>query len=108
MNKRRKNYLPSLVLILVLWGLLGGLIFWVEPELVKDIIMPGLYLPFFVLFLPASFFTLALVLNHTRRGLIMAVGLSLYLSLRIYEMANILNILLIFGIAIAVDRYLDG
>ena len=80
----------------------------VEPELVQDIVVPGLYLPFFVLFLPASFFTLALIFNHSRRGLIVAIGLSLYLGLRIYEMANMLNILLIVGMAIAIDRYLDS
>jgi len=94
--------------MLVLWGLLGGLIFWVEPELVKDIIVPGLYLPFFLIFLPASFFSLSLLFNHTRRGLILSLSLSLYLALRIYEMANALNILLIIGIAIAVERYLDS
>ncbi len=108
MKKVRKNYLPTLILILVLWGLLGGLIFWVEPELIKNVLIPGLYLPFFMLLVPASFFSLALIFNNARRGLIISLGFNLYLMLRIYEMGNVLNLLLIAGIMIAVERYLDS
>jgi len=83
MKKSRKNYLPTLILVLVLWSLFFGMIFYVEPELVKNVLVDGLYLPFFLLFIPACFylgvgirkykkrlyvFTLALVLGNTRRG----------------------------------------
>ena len=108
MKKRRKNYLPTVILILVLWGLLGTMIYFIEPELVKDVLVPGLYLPFFLLFFPASFFTLAMVLANTRRGLLVALGLSIYLILRIFELGNLLNLLLILGIVVAIDRYLEG
>jgi len=108
MKNVRKNYLPTLILVLVLWGVLGVMMIYVEPELVKDILIPGLYLPFFLLFMPASFFTLALLLANTRRGLISSLGLTSCLILRVYELGNILNLLLITGIVIAVDRYLDS
>ncbi len=108
MKKRRKNYFPTLVLILLLWSLLGLMLVYVEPELVKDVLVPGLYLPFFLLFFPASFFSLALLLANTRRGLIASLGLSVYLVLRIYQLGNLLSLLLIVGIVIAVTRYLDS
>jgi len=44
MLKRRKNYLPTLILIVVLWTLLGLMLYFVEPALVKDILIPGVYL----------------------------------------------------------------
>jgi len=105
MIKRRKNYLPSLVLIIILWGLLGALIYWMEPELVKDVVIPGLYLPFFLLFFPASFLTMALVLGNSRKGLLISLGITIGLILRVYRLDNWLNYILILGLMLAVDRY---
>jgi len=108
MGKRRKNYLPTLILIVVLWGLLGVIVSQVEPELVKDILVPGLYLPFWLVFFPASFFMLAVVMGNSRRGLVMALGLTGFLILRVYQLGNLLNLLLIVGMVVAMDRYLEG
>ncbi len=108
MKKRRKNYFPTVILILVLWGLLGGLITQVEPELVKDVLIPGLYLPVFLLLLPASFLTLAILSANTKRGLLIALGLNAFLILRIFQFGNLLNLFLIVGIIVAMDRYLEG
>lgn len=107
MNKRRKNYLPTLVLTLVLWLLWGGLIYFVEPELVTNFLIPHAYLPFFMLFWPASFLTLAIVLGNSRRGFLVSLGLVLFLGLRLVQLGNVLNFLLILGILIAVDRYFN-
>ncbi|MEA3355254.1 MAG: hypothetical protein U9Q63_02085 [Patescibacteria group bacterium] len=104
MKKRRKNYLPSLILTLVLWGFLFSMIFYIEPELVKDILIKGFYLPFFLLFIPTIFLSLALILGNSKRGLLISVGLGIFLILRIYELGNVLNLLLITGIVIAIDR----
>lgn len=108
MNKRRKNYLPTLILILVLWSLLVAMLVYVEPELVKDILVPGLYLPFFLLLMPASFLTLAIMLANTRRGFLVSLGITGYLMLRVYELGNVLNLVLIVGMVVAIDRYLDS
>ena len=103
MRKRQKNYLPTLILTLILWSFLLSFIFYVEPELVKDIFIKGLYFPFFSLFIPVSFLSLTLIFGNTRRGLLIAIGLGVFLILRIYELGNILNLLLITGIVIAID-----
>ena len=105
MHSRRKNYLPTLILIVILWSLLGLMIYAVEPTLIKDILVPGLYLPFFLIFFPASFFSLAAIWGNPRRGLLGAIGLTCWLILRLYRLDNGLNLLLILGILIAVDRY---
>jgi len=108
MRKRGRNYLPTLILIMVLWGLLGVIVNQVEPELVKDILVQGLYLPFWLVFFPASFFTLAVVVGNSRRGLVIALGLTGFLILRVYQLGNLLNLLLMVGLVVAVDRYLEG
>lgn len=107
MRKKRKNFLPTLILILVLWVSLGGLIYYVDPELVKDMVVPGLYLPFFLMFFPASFLTLAAVFTNSRRGLLGAMMITGFLVLRIYKLGNFLNFLLLLAIAVAVDRYFE-
>lgn len=105
MGIKRKNYLPTLILTLILWGLLATIIIWVDPQLVKDIILPGVYLPFFVVFWPASFFTLALLMGSSGRGFLAATGLNIFLLLRIFGFGNWLNLILIVGIVLAIDRF---
>jgi hypothetical protein len=105
MRQRRKNFFPTLVLIFVLWGFLGAMIGYVEPELVKDILIKGAYLPFFLLFFPTVLFTAAVIWGNSRRGLLTAICVTLFLLLRLYGLGNVLNLLLILGIAITVDRY---
>ncbi len=107
MRQARKNYLPTLILIVALWSFLGLMLNFVEPALVKDILIPGAYLPFFAIFFPASWFTLAIIWGNTRRGLLMAIGLNVFLLLRIFQLGNALNLVLILGILIAVDRYFN-
>jgi hypothetical protein len=43
------HYLPRIISIACLWGAVVIVIIYVEPDLIKDILIPGTYLPFFVL-----------------------------------------------------------
>lgn len=104
MKNQRKSYLPSLILALVLWGLLFSLVFYVEPTMVKDILFKNLYLPFFLILLPASFVILSLIFGSSKRGFLITMGLVIFLMLRIFELGNILNFSLIAGIVMALDR----
>ena len=104
MGIKRKNYLPTLILTLVLWGLMAAMIIWVDPQLVKDILIPGAYLPFFVVFWPASFFSLALLIGNSGRGMLAATGINIFLLLRVFGFGNWLNLVLIAGIVMAIDR----
>ena len=96
------------MLILIIWGVLGLMLYFVEPEMVKDLLVPGLYLPFFILFLPASALTLAVILGNSRRGFILALGISALLILKVYRLDNWLNFFLVGGIVVTVDRYLSA
>jgi hypothetical protein len=107
MRRRRKKYWPTFLLAAILWGWLGLLLIFTEPELIKDILLPGIYLPFFLVFFPAVFFTAAVIWGSSRRGLLTAAGLTVYLLLRIFGLGHGLNLLLILGILIVVDRYFN-
>lgn len=81
------------------------MVVYVDPALVKDVLLPGVYLPFLIIFFPASFFTLAVILADSKRGLLGAVGLSGFLLLRVLKLGNVLNLLLLVGILVAIERY---
>jgi len=94
--------------MLVLWIALGLMVVYVEPELVKNVLIEGSYLPFFLLFLPTSFITLSIVMASSRRGLLFSLGLSSFLLLRAYQLGNVFNGILLLGIIIAIDRYFES
>jgi len=97
--KLRKNFLPTLAVIFFLWGLLGSLIYFVEPDTVIAIPL------FFLLAFLALFFTFSLLLAHTRRGFVAALAMTLFLVLRFWGVGNVLNFLLIAGLALTIELY---
>lgn len=97
----RKNFLPTLLVTILLWGLIGGIVYFVEPESFGAV-------PFFFVFIFfALLFTFSLVFGNKRRGLIATISLTLFLILRYFGIGNALNFLLITGLAITVEFYLS-
>jgi hypothetical protein len=96
---RRKNFLATLVIIIVLWGGVGFLVFFVDPSIFGALAL------FFLLFFLALLFTLATLFANTRSGFIAALALTFFLILRYFGLGNILNLFLIAGVAIAFEIY---
>ena len=83
-----------------MWGLVGGIIYFIEPETF------GVIPLFFVLVFFALLFTNSLIFGNKRRGLIISISLTLFLLLRYFGVGNILNFLLLAGLALTVELYL--
>ncbi|MFZ5932470.1 MAG: hypothetical protein ACOYT7_00050 [Patescibacteria group bacterium] len=98
--KLRKNFLPSLIVALLLFSGVALLVYFVEPDT-----LGALPLFFILVFLSLLFF-FSLLFANTRRGLLLSSGLTLFLLLRYFGIGNILNLLLILGIAITIELYL--
>ena len=81
------------------------MIFFVEPEMIKDIPFKDSYLPFFFNLFFALFFTLAVIFGNSRRGFLVSFGISLFLFLRPFGLGNLLNFLLLAGVTILFDQY---
>jgi hypothetical protein len=96
---KRKNFLPSLLITILLWVLLGGLVYFIDPEIF------GAVLLFFVLLFAVLLFTFSLIFASTRRGIISAIALSLFSILSYLGVGNIINLLLIVAIAICIELY---
>jgi len=97
--KLRKNFLPSLFINFILWGLFACLIYFVSPTSF------GAVLLFFVLFFISLLFTFSFLLASSRKGITLALAITIFLILRYFGVGNILNLLLISGVVIAIEIY---
>lgn len=60
---------------MVLWGAVICVVVFIEPELIKDMVIPGSYLPFFILLLITIWYTLALVTKTISLSLLLSITL---------------------------------
>jgi hypothetical protein len=97
---KRRNFLPTLLVTIILWLLLGGLIYFIDPGTFGAVPL------FFILFFAALLFTFSFLFGSTRRGLITSLSLSLFSTLAYLGVGNIINLLLILAIAISIELYL--
>jgi hypothetical protein len=105
MQPKRFDRLLAGTLALMFWGLLAMTLLKIEPEVVADILIPGLYLPFVGLWFLAVTITVSGIRWNLVKGLVWGVASTIYLILRLYELGNILNILLILGLLITFEYY---
>ena len=98
-KRARKNFLPTLIVISILWGLAGYMIYAVDPE--KTGAVPA----FFFLVLVALIFTLSTMYANTRRGVLTSIAILFFLILRYFGIGNLLNLILIAGIALTIEIF---
>ncbi len=97
----RKNILPSAVITILLWIAVATIVFFVDPS------KTGAVVVFITTLFFTLFFTLSILFVSSKRGLIAASGLGIFIILRYFGLGNILNFFLIAGICIAVGIYTD-
>lgn len=104
----RRSFLPALVMALVCWVLFGWLVVFVDPASVRDLILPGSYLPFFFLVFFAVFLSAALLFGHRRRGFLLAVGVSVFLWLRLVGLGEVLNAILLGAFLLVLELWFSA
>lgn len=97
--KLRKNFLPTLILTILLWTSAASLVYFVEPNAFGTI--PA----FFVVVFFALLFTFSTLFANTRRGFLTALGITIFLILGLLGVGNIINFLLIAGLIIIIEVY---
>lgn len=98
-KKRNKNFFPSLVITIALWGGLALIILFVDPA------QSGALEIFFALFFLALLFTFSLLLINTRRGLIVSLCATVFAILLYLGIGSLLNLLLIIGASVMFEIY---
>lgn len=97
--RRRRNFLPTLLVTIILWGILGVIFFFVPPE---AFLAPFLFLTIVSL---TTLFTGSLIFANTRHGFLLTLGILIFMLLNYYNIGNYLNIVLLVGILFAVEYY---
>ena len=98
---KRKNFLPTLLITILLWTLLGGLVYFVDPDTF------GVIPLFFITLFSVLLFTCSLIFASSRRGLITSSSITLFLVLSYLGVGNIINFLLLLAIAICIEIYCE-
>ena len=98
---KRKNFLPTLLFIILLWLMLFGIIYFLSPNNFFFVIL------FFLTLTLALTFTLSIILGNTRRGVIISISLSLFLILRYLGIGSLLNFILILAITVLIELYFN-
>lgn len=103
--RRRKNFFITLLLIIFFWCTFGFMIYFIEPEAIKDFILPDSYFLFFLNLALALFFTFAILFSHSRRGLLITFGVIIFLILRLNRLDNTFITLLIIASLSTLEYY---
>lgn len=85
----------------MLWGMVVSMVLLVEPDLLKDIFIPGAYLPFFGLFGFTIWYTLAILIKSVWKSLFLTatiVGGLILSALGLMHMGLMIVLLLTFAI----------
>jgi hypothetical protein len=99
---KRKNFLPTFLVTVMLWILGFLLIYFVDPSIWGAI--PFFFLLSFLIFL----FTFSLIFADRRRGLITSFALTFFTFLLYLGVGNIINFLIIAAIAVCIELYLGA
>ncbi len=97
--QNRKNFLPTIVWTIVFWIFVAGVVLFLDPDIF------GVAIIFFIVLFFALLFSFSIILANTRRGLIAACALTLFLILRYFGIGNLLNGLLLAGVTLASEIY---
>ena len=90
---------------MVFWGLLLGMISFVDPESVADWpINQGYFIPGIIFFV-SLLLLIKLIFNRFWLSLWWTGGIILFVYLRIYKLGNVVNGLLLFGVLICGQIY---
>lgn len=97
--KKRKNFFPTLLLTLGFWLATAFIINFIDPD-EKGALQFFFFAIFFTLL-----FSFATLFANARRGFITTIAIVSFLTLRYLEVGNIINLLLISGLAISIELY---
>ncbi len=105
-NKKRHGLL--IVFLVLNWLAVAWVVWNVDPENIKNIIIPGIYLPMLILVFGALFWLFSILFLSAKMALRWASGVCLFVLLRFLDMGTVLNGFLILGLLISYEVYRLG
>lgn len=94
-----------MALTILNWLLVGLMIYFTDPDVIADLIVPGSYLLMGGLLFSGFFLLLSIVFLSAKRSLRWTLGIMAFLYLRIYGLGSLLNAVLILGFLLSIEAY---
>jgi hypothetical protein len=105
-HERNKRYGWLLLFALINWLLIGLVIYFVNPENIRNILIPGSYLPLSLIVALGFFWIFTIILMSTKRAVRWTLGTMIFIFLRLGGLGSLLNGVLIFGLLGSLELYL--
>lgn len=104
--RKRKNLIPMVFLTLLSWSGIGYLMYAQSPNGTLPLPLPiDPKLLFFLLLFLAFLFSFSLLFQNTRRGILIAIGLTALTLLRFFHFFHPLYIVFIFALLLTLELY---
>jgi hypothetical protein len=105
-HRQKKRYGWLVFLAALNWVAIGLVVWKVDPEMIKDFILPGSYLPMTFLTMGGIFWLLAILFLSASRALRWTMGITAFLEMRVLGLGSVINGVLILGLLISLEIYL--
>ena len=105
-HRQKKRYGWLVFFAVINWIFIGLVIWRVDPETIRDFIIPGSYLPMTLLVMGGIFWLLSILLMSASAALRWTIGMTAFLELRVLGLGSMLNGILILGLLISLEIYL--
>lgn len=96
---KRKNFLPSLVITILLFLALVLLIYFTDPSFQFFLVL------FFAIVLLLFLFFFSILFGNTRRGFLVSLVITIFLLLRYLGIGNLLNLFLLISLGVIIEIY---
>lgn len=104
-SRRKKRYGWLLFFTTINWLAIAYVAFRVDPDSLRDYLIPGSYLPMVLLVAGGVFWILSILFMSASRALRWTLGITLFLFLRIMQLGTVMNGVLILGLLISWELY---
>jgi len=96
-----RNLLPKILSLAILWGVVGFIIFYIDPVAVSDLFVKGVYLPLLVAVYLAVAYSFGLLTRSGKVGVVCGGLVALVLLLMILKVFNALVAVAVGGLILA-------
>ncbi len=105
-HRQKKRYGWLLFFAVINWLAIALIIWKVDPETIKDFIVPGSYLPMVLLIMGGVFWLLSILFLSASRALRWTLGITAFLEMRLLGLGSVINGILILGLLISWEIYM--
>jgi hypothetical protein len=97
-HEGKKRYGVLLLITLINWLAIAVMVYFVDPETIKDLVFTNSYLPMVLLLSGGFFWIFSIMFMSVKSALRWTLGLIIFVYLRIWGMGSLFNGILIFGL----------